>query len=148
MHLISDPRNPCTESNCESMSDGLQTTWHNYRRTTDKVTTEWPFTSSQNYISACNIPSYLIHFVLQQFIILHNKKKLPVSTSSSSEYEGELKLGFHENSTISKIVWLFVVIRHNQRYFSNMYTWRHIDVQADWRRNWTYGQAPNAIENT
>ena len=23
--------------------------------------------------------------------------------------------------------------------------WRHIDVQADWRRSWTYGQASNAI---
>ena len=26
------------------------------------------------------------------------------------------------------------------------YMWRHIDVQADWRRNWTYGRAPNAID--
>ena len=25
------------------------------------------------------------------------------------------------------------------------YMWRHIDVQADWRRSWTYGRAPNAI---
>ena len=24
--------------------------------------------------------------------------------------------------------------------------WRHIDVQADWRRSWTYGRTPNAIE--
>ena len=24
--------------------------------------------------------------------------------------------------------------------------WRHIDVQADWRRSWTYGRAPNAID--
>ena len=26
------------------------------------------------------------------------------------------------------------------------YMWRHIDVQADWRRSWTYGRAPNAID--
>ena len=26
------------------------------------------------------------------------------------------------------------------------YIWRHIDVQADWRRSWTYGRAPNAID--
>ena len=26
------------------------------------------------------------------------------------------------------------------------YMWRHIDVQADWRRSWTYGQSPNAID--
>ena len=26
------------------------------------------------------------------------------------------------------------------------YMWRHIDVQADWRRRWTYGRAPNAID--
>ena len=24
--------------------------------------------------------------------------------------------------------------------------WRHIDVQAEWRRSWTYGRAPNAID--
>ena len=24
--------------------------------------------------------------------------------------------------------------------------WRHIYVQADWRRSWTYGRAPNAID--
>ena len=27
-----------------------------------------------------------------------------------------------------------------------MYMWRHIDVQADWRRRLTSGQAPNAID--
>ena len=27
-----------------------------------------------------------------------------------------------------------------------LYMWRHIDVQADWRRSWTYGRAPNAID--
>ena len=26
------------------------------------------------------------------------------------------------------------------------YMWRHKDVQADWKRNWTYGRAPNAID--
>ena len=26
------------------------------------------------------------------------------------------------------------------------YMWRHIDVQADWRRSCTYGRAPNAID--
>ena len=26
------------------------------------------------------------------------------------------------------------------------YMWRHIDVQADWRRSWTYGRAPNAVD--
>ena len=26
------------------------------------------------------------------------------------------------------------------------YMWRHMDVQADWRRSWTYGRAPNAID--
>ena len=26
------------------------------------------------------------------------------------------------------------------------YMWRHIDVQADWRRSWTYGRAPNSID--
>ena len=26
------------------------------------------------------------------------------------------------------------------------YMWRHIDVQADWRRSRTYGRAPNAID--
>ena len=26
------------------------------------------------------------------------------------------------------------------------YIWRHIDVQADWIRSWTYGRAPNAID--
>ena len=26
------------------------------------------------------------------------------------------------------------------------YMWRHIDVQADWRRGWTYGRAHNAID--
>ena len=26
------------------------------------------------------------------------------------------------------------------------YMGRHIDVQADWRRSWTYGRAPNAID--
>ena len=25
-----------------------------------------------------------------------------------------------------------------------LYMWRHIDVQADWRNNWTYGRAPCA----
>ena len=27
-----------------------------------------------------------------------------------------------------------------------LYMWRHIDVQAYWRRSWTYGRAPNAID--
>ena len=27
-----------------------------------------------------------------------------------------------------------------------LYMWRHIFVQADWRRRWTYGRAPNAID--
>ena len=26
------------------------------------------------------------------------------------------------------------------------YMWRQIDVQADWRRSWTYGRDPNAID--
>ena len=26
------------------------------------------------------------------------------------------------------------------------YMWRHIDVQADWKRSLTYGRAPNAID--
>ena len=27
-----------------------------------------------------------------------------------------------------------------------LYMWRHIDVQADWRRSWTYSRTPNAID--
>ena len=27
-----------------------------------------------------------------------------------------------------------------------LYMWQHIDVEADWRRSWTYGRAPNAID--
>ena len=31
-----------------------------------------------------------------------------------------------------------------QRYFGHIYD--GTDVQADWRRSWTYGRAPNAID--
>ena len=27
-----------------------------------------------------------------------------------------------------------------------LYMWRHLDVQADWRRSWTYGRTPNAVD--
>ena len=29
-----------------------------------------------------------------------------------------------------------------------LYMWRHIDVQADWRRSWTYGRASNTIDTS
>ena len=36
------------------------------------------------------------------------------------------------------------VLRHMQQYFSHICD--DMDVQADWRRNTTYGRAPNAID--
>ena len=36
------------------------------------------------------------------------------------------------------------VLRHMQRYFS--YIRDSTDVQADWRRSWTYGRTSNAID--
>ena len=33
-----------------------------------------------------------------------------------------------------------------QRYFSYTYICDSTDVQADWRKSWTYGRAPNAID--
>ena len=29
-----------------------------------------------------------------------------------------------------------------------LYMWRHLDVQADWRRRWIYGRDPNAIDQS
>ena len=36
------------------------------------------------------------------------------------------------------------VLRHMQRCFSHICD--GTDVQADWKRIWTYGRAPNAID--
>ena len=39
--------------------------------------------------------------------------------------------------------WLFNVTIND---ISVTYMWRHIDVQADWRKRWIYGRTPNAID--
>ena len=48
------------------------------------------------------------------------------------------KLGWVELSWISCLT--------SQLTIFQSYMWRHIDVQADWRRSWTYGRAPDAID--
>ena len=50
--------------------------------------------------------------------------------------------------TIYKLVELlsWIVCLTSQLTIFQSYMWRHIDVQADWRRSWTYGRAPNAID--
>ena len=44
------------------------------------------------------------------------------------------------------VVLELVAYCHIQQYFSYIYLWQHLDVQAAWRRKLTYGQAPNAFE--
>ena len=41
--------------------------------------------------------------------------------------------------------WGELVILTSPSTIFQSYMWRHIYVQADWRRSWTYGRAPNAI---
>ena len=40
----------------------------------------------------------------------------------------------------------WIVCLTSQLTIFQSYMWRHIDVQADWRRSMTYGRAPNAID--
>ena len=40
--------------------------------------------------------------------------------------------------------WIFCLT--SQLTIFQSYMWRHIDVQAEWRRSWTYGRASNAID--
>ena len=42
--------------------------------------------------------------------------------------------------------WWWIGCFTSQLMIFQSYMWRHIDVQADWRRSWTYGRAPNAID--
>ena len=42
----------------------------------------------------------------------------------------------------------WIVCLTSQLTIFQSYMWRHIDVQADWRRSMTYGRAPNAIDNS
>ena len=52
---------------------------------------------------------------------------------------------FEEKSTFHEVVrWIGCLT--SQLTMFQSYMWRHIDVQADLRRSWTYGRAPNAID--
>ena len=42
------------------------------------------------------------------------------------------------------IVYVNIFILRHPFFFSWVYMWRHIDVQADWR-SWTYGRAPTPL---
>ena len=41
-----------------------------------------------------------------------------------------------------EFVCVFIGCLTSQLTIFQSYMWRHIDVQADWRRSWTYGRAP------
>ena len=56
--------------------------------------------------------------------------------------QGTLKKTYREKNGVSEWIWLFNVTFND----ISSYMWRHIDVQADWRRSWTYGRASNSID--
>ena len=64
-----------------------------------------------------------------------------------------------KNSSVGLLIWYTFMLENisslqlswigcltSQLTIFQSYMWRHIDVQADWRRSWTYGRAPNAID--
>ena len=50
----------------------------------------------------------------------------------------------HRDAILELLSWIGCLT--SQLTIFQSYMWRHIDVQADWRRSWTYGRAPNAID--
>ena len=52
----------------------------------------------------------------------------------------------YENDTKQWVELSWIVCLTSQLTIFQTYMWRHIDVQADWRRSMTYGRAPNAID--
>ena len=47
------------------------------------------------------------------------------------------------NALIFELSWIGCLT--SQLTIFQSYMWRHIDVQADWRRSWTYGRAPKTL---
>ena len=59
--------------------------------------------------------------------------------------KGSLTLYCSTRPSTNKFEFEFIsVSRHLQRYFSQISD--GTDAQVDWRRSWTYGRAPNAID--
>ena len=52
----------------------------------------------------------------------------------------------HQIYLCIKVELSWIVCLTSQLTIFQSYMWRHIDVQADWRRSMTYGRAPNAID--
>ena len=72
-------------------------------------------------------------------------------TNLSDQYE-DLDTNFSYVYTVSWLSWIGCLTSQLTIFQSYMwrqiqsYMLRHIDVQADRRRSWTYGRAPNAID--
>ena len=53
-------------------------------------------------------------------------------------------MAYYRLKMLIELSW--IVCLTSQLTIFQSYMWRHIDVQADWRRSMTYGRAPNAID--
>ena len=79
--------------------------------------------------------------------ILEKTKQTLEFTWPRSLYNGN-DLNYKTRSLHSRIIpTVYVEVRWNccltsQLTIFQSYMWRHIDVQADWRRSWTYGRLP------
>ena len=60
-------------------------------------------------------------------------------------HDKHLKFGDNIDFSIKCVMSVIGCLTSHATIFQ-LYMWRHIDVQADWRRSWTYGRAPNAID--
>ena len=60
------------------------------------------------------------------------------SSINGNKYGIKIDKDVDWNSSVSE--WICCLT--SQLTIFQSYMWRHIDVQADWRRNWTYGRAP------
>ena len=72
------------------------------------------------------------------------KKKLNKLKQRLSNYETFEREVKDLTSDMAELSW--IVCLTSQLTIFQSYMWRHIDVQADWRRSMTYGRAPNAID--
>ena len=62
----------------------------------------------------------------------------------SSQTVSESAIEIDDTKNWVELSW--IVCLTSQLTIFQSYMWRHIDVQADWRRSMTYGRAPNAID--
>ena len=71
----------------------------------------------------------------------HNLWPMKTAKTKCAHHQGDL---FDEYILRVELSW--IVCLTSQLTIFQSYMWRHIDVQADWRRSMTYGRAPNAID--